>query len=61
MSKDATAAEIAAFVQRHGLQKLSEADQARLCILTPAIASLGQAVPRVTCKDLAPLPPPGTG
>ncbi|MGG5890884.1 hypothetical protein ACLF3G_27735 [Falsiroseomonas sp. HC035] len=60
MSTEATAAEIAAFVQRHGLQKLSEADRARLRELAPAIARLGQAVPRTARKDLAPLPPPGT-
>ncbi|MGK7871179.1 hypothetical protein [Falsiroseomonas sp. E2-1-a20] len=58
MSTEATAAEIAAFVQRHGLQNLSEVDHARLRILAPAIARLGQAVPRIARKDLAPLPPP---
>ena len=53
-----TPEEIAAFVRRHGLGRLSAADLERLRALAPGIASLGRAVPRTAAKDIAPWPRP---
>jgi hypothetical protein len=51
-----TEAEIAAFARRHGLERLAEADLARMRAMADGVARLGRAVPRIAAKDVSPWP-----
>lgn len=56
MAPAPTLAEIAAFAQRHGLERLSPGHLARMCELAASVAKGARAVRRVPRKEDGPAP-----
>jgi hypothetical protein len=49
--------DIADFARRHGLERLTAEELARLDAFRVAVGRLGESVPRTATKEVAPWPP----